>query len=60
MNPAAADFAKTMTTIHKETQKALDEAAGWMKMQYDKGKHTARNYQIGDHVWLDSTNLSLP
>ncbi len=59
-NPAADDFTKVMMTIHKETQKALDEAAGRMKAQYDKGKHTARNYQIGDRVWLDSTNLSLP
>ncbi len=49
-----------MMTIHKETQKALDEAAGQMKAQYDKGKHTARNLQVGDRVWLDSTNLSLP
>ncbi len=31
-----------------------------MKKQYDKGKRPARNLQIGDHVWLDSTNLSLP
>ncbi len=59
-NPATADFAKSMTIIHKEAQKALDEAAGQMKAQYDKGKRTARNYQIGDHVWLDSNNLSLP
>ncbi len=60
MNPAAADFAKTMTTIHKEAEKALTEAAGRMKAQYDKGKRTARNHQIGDYIWLDSTNLSLP
>ncbi len=59
-NPAAADFAKAMTIIHKEAQKALDEAAGQMKVQYDKGKRTAQNHQIGDRVWLDSTNLSLP
>ena len=37
-NPAASDFAKTMSTIHKETEKALEEAAGRMKAQYDKGK----------------------
>ncbi len=49
-----------MMVIHKETQKALDEAAGQMKAQYDKGKHRARDYQIGDRIWLDSTNLSLP
>ncbi len=49
-----------MTVIHKETEKALTEAAGRMKAQYDKGKQPARNLQIGDRVWLDSTNLSLP
>ncbi len=59
-NPAATDFAKTMTVIHKEAEKALTEAAGRMKAQYDKGKRTARDFQIGNHVWLDSTNLSLP
>ncbi len=44
-NPAAANFAKTMILIHKETEKALTEAAGRMKAQYDKGKRTARNHQ---------------
>ncbi len=42
MNPAAADFAKTMTSIHKEAEKALNEAAGRMKVQYDKGKRTCQ------------------
>ncbi len=49
-----------MTIIHKEAEKALTEAAGQMKAQYDKGKCIARNLQIGDRMWLDSTNLSLP
>ncbi len=31
-----------------------------MKTQYNKGKCPARNLQIGDRIWLDSTNLSLP
>ncbi len=59
-NPTAADFAKTMTIIHKETQKALNEATGQMKTQYNKGKHAAWDYQIGDRVWLNATNLHLP
>ncbi len=59
-NPTAADFAKAITIIHKEAQKALDKAAGRMKAQYDKGKRIALNHQIRDRVWLDSTNLSLP
>ncbi len=59
-NPTTADFAKSMTIIHKETQKALDEAAGQMKAQYDKGKCVTQDYQVGDKVWLDTTNLHLP
>ncbi len=31
-----------------------------MKKQYDKGKRAARDLQVGDRIWLDSTNLSLP
>ncbi len=49
-----------MTDIHKATEKALTEAAGRMKAQYDKRKRPARNVQTGDRVWLDLTNLSLP
>ncbi len=59
-NPATADFAKTMTAIHKETEKALTEAAGRMKAQYDKRKCPTRDLQVGSRIWLDSTNLSLP
>ncbi len=31
-----------------------------MKAQYDKKKWPAVEYQIGDKVWLDMTNLHLP
>ncbi len=31
-----------------------------MKTQYDKRKHPTRNLQVGECVWLDSTNLNLP
>ncbi len=31
-----------------------------MKRQYDKRKTSSRDYQVGDKVWLDSTNLHLP
>ncbi len=46
-----------MSNIHKEMQKALDEAAGQMKAQYNKEKRAAWDYQVGDRVWLDATNL---
>ncbi len=51
---------KNMTNVHKETKDALEEAANRMKKQYDKGKCMSHNYKIGNHVWLDSTNLHLP
>ncbi len=31
-----------------------------MKAQYDKKKCPAIEYQVGDKVWLDMTNLNLP
>ncbi len=49
-----------MSNIHRETRDALQKAAGNMKRQYDKRKTTSRDYQVGDKVWLDSTNLHLP
>ncbi len=49
-----------MSNIHRETRDALQKAAGSMKRQYDKQKTVSRDYQIGDRVWLDSTNLHLP
>ncbi len=49
-----------MATIHKEMQAALEKATGRMKAQYDKKKHTACEYHIGDQVWLDASNLHLP
>ncbi|SJL01316.1 uncharacterized protein ARMOST_04636 [Armillaria ostoyae] len=58
--PAASDFSKAITKIHKETEAALEEAAGRMKAQYDKHKRPAREYHAGDKVWLDTTNLHLP
>ncbi|SJL04343.1 uncharacterized protein ARMOST_07709 [Armillaria ostoyae] len=58
--PAASDFSKAMTRIHKETETALEEAAGRMKAQYNKHKRPAREYHVGDKVWLDATNLHLP
>ncbi|SJL10445.1 uncharacterized protein ARMOST_13831 [Armillaria ostoyae] len=57
--PATSDFSKTMNKIHKETEAALEEATGRMKVQYDKHKRPAKEYHAGDLIWLDTTNLHL-
>ena len=49
-----------MQKIHEEAKRALEKAANQMKAQYDKKKRPAIEYQIGDKVWLDTTNLNLP
>ncbi len=59
-NPATGNFVKEMSQIHKETCDALEKAADNMKKQYDKKKQKAHDYQVGDKVWLDATNLHLP
>ncbi|SJL04219.1 uncharacterized protein ARMOST_07580 [Armillaria ostoyae] len=57
--PASETFKATMRLIHDETKTALEKAAIQMKNQYDKKKKTAIEYQIGEKVWLDTTNLHL-
>ncbi len=56
-NPAAGNFMKEMSQIHAETHDVLKKATDNMKKQYNKKKQKARNYQVGDKVWLDATNL---
>ncbi|SJL13412.1 uncharacterized protein ARMOST_16855 [Armillaria ostoyae] len=48
-----------MKHIHDETKTALEKVAIQMKNQYDKKKKATIEYQIGDKVWLNTTNLHL-
>ncbi|SJL04865.1 uncharacterized protein ARMOST_08236 [Armillaria ostoyae] len=57
--PASEEFKATMKLIHDKTKAALTKVAEQMKTQYDKKKRTAVEYQTGDKVWLDTTNLHL-
>ncbi len=53
-------FVSETQKIHEEAKQALEKAAAQMKAQYDKKKRPAIEYQVGDKVWLDTTNLNLP
>ncbi len=57
--PASTMFISQMQKIHAEAKRALNKAADQMKVQYDKKKRPAIKYQVGDKVWLDTTNLNL-
>ncbi len=58
--PALTTFVLQMQKIHAEAKRALEKAADQMKAQYNKKKCPAIEYQVGDKVWLDTTNLNLP
>ncbi len=58
--PASTMFVSQMQKIHAEAKRSLEKAADQMKAQYNKKKHPAIEYQVGDKVWLDMTNLNLP
>ncbi len=48
-----------MQEIHAAAKWSLEKAADQMKAQYDKKKCLAIEYQVGDKVWLNRTNLHL-
>ncbi len=58
--PALTTFVSQMQKIYAEAKQALEKAADQMKTQYNKKKRPAVEYQVGDKVWLDMTNLNLP
>ncbi len=58
--PASDTFVSKMQEVHATAKKSLEKAALLMKTQYDKKKCPAIEYNIGDKVWLDMTNLHLP
>jgi hypothetical protein len=55
---SAMEFADQMEKVHQETKATLTLAQETMKRNYDKKKGESRNYQIGDKVWLEGTNIN--
>jgi len=52
-------IAEQMKKIHEETKAALTMAQETMKRNYDQKKGEAWEYQIGDKVWLEGTNVTM-
>ena len=55
---AAQDFADNLAKARTEAQAALTKAAETMKTFYDKKRADARNYDKGDKVWLEGSNIT--
>jgi hypothetical protein len=56
-NESAEEFVKRMKRIHEDATSAIKLANQTMKHHYDKGKKPSQQYNIGDKVWLESTNI---
>ena len=57
-NESAQQFADRMTQAWEDAKHALKAAAEHMKHDYDKRRPEARDYSIGDKVWLEATNIA--
>jgi hypothetical protein len=54
---AVDEFVTGLTKIRENAKTSLERAAATMKKQYDKGKLPAREYSVGDRVYLNAENL---
>lgn len=55
--PAATDFATHLKKVQEEVKSALNQSREEMKATYDLHRQDAREYEEGDLVWLEGTNL---
>jgi hypothetical protein len=56
-NQAVDDFKKNLDRAREDARSALKFANDTMKRQYDKHRRPAMNYDIGDKVYIDGTNI---
>ena len=55
--PAATSFADQLVKVHEEVKAALERSKEEMKQVYDRHRQDARDYAVGDQVWLEGTHL---
>jgi hypothetical protein len=54
----AVDFVGKMKKVHEEAGAALSLMQETMKKYYDRSRQPAHEYQVGDKVWLEATNIN--
>ena len=57
-NKSAIDFKKELEEAGKEAASALKKTAEDMKRYYDKGKQPARQFKIGEKVYVEGKNIT--
>ena len=57
-NPSAEEFATQMKEISDEASSSLAIAQEQMKRYYGRTRGVAKNYQVGDKVWLEGHNIT--
>jgi hypothetical protein len=55
--PDAEERINKLNEIRKTLQEKLREAGLKAKAQYDKGREKAKEFQVGEKVWLNSKNI---
>ena len=55
---ATQEFADQIWKTHTEAESALKKAAEDMKQFYNHKRNESYNFKVGDHVWLEATNVS--
>jgi hypothetical protein len=48
-----------MKTLQEKASLSLTQAAKSMKDNYDQHRSPSQNLQIGEHVWLEATNIRM-
>ena len=59
-NKSVEDFFKRMEAATKEAKAALEHTNNLMVEQENRHHRPARNYIVGQKVWLESTHINLP
>jgi glycosylphosphatidylinositol phospholipase D len=56
-NESVNDFASRIKKIHEEMSSALEKAASDMKKYANRKGSDVPEYQFGDQVWLDASDI---
>ena len=57
--PQVKEFLIGIQKSWEQARKAMEEAQGNMKRQFDKKRRNPQGLKVGDHMWLENKNIQL-